>query len=587
MEDRLQQLERKVELLTARMERIESRLALGPTTDWPPRPALEASEPDLSAEFAPTRAAFARWIPLLGRTLLVLGGAFLIRALSDGGALRLEVGIALGLALATASIGLAHQASARGRRTSAQFHGVAGALIGYPLALETATRMGALPAWAATVIVGALTALLFVLALRDHLASLAWVGTIGCLGSVMVLTKATDALQELTVVTLLLAVSALWLSEVRHWKALPWLPVFAMDLLVLRDLFTAIRARGPDRGPLILSLVFCSTVTALSLVWLGYRSWLRAAALGTFEVAQTVIGVVIGLIALAQLGPRFGWGTAAVGVVAFALATASMAVALAIVPRGHSGSDFLFYSAAAVALQFAGAAFLIPTSLRGVLWAALAWGAAVLVRRFPRPALWAYAVILGCAAAVASGLVEMFAQALIAGGEQAPRAPSVGSVVVFAVLLGVYQGVASSPVRLTRRGWFERGVATGLALLVALCTVAWVVQGERALLGGRSSDRAFLASARMVGLMVVANFFAWARRRLPLPELGWTAYVLLVLSGIKLLAEDIPYGRAATLVVAFALYGLSLIVVPRLTRQGPALDEAPTLQTAAAAPAKH
>jgi len=79
---------------------------------------------------------------------------------------------------------------------------------------------------------------------------------------------------------------------------------------------------------------------------------------------------------------------------------------------------------------------------------------------------------------------------------------------------------------------------------------------------------------------------AWARRRLPLPELGWTAYVLLVMGGIKLLAEDIPYGRAATLVIAFALYGLSLIVVPRLTRQGPALAESSKLQAAAAAPAK-
>jgi len=586
MEDRLQQLEQKVELLTARMERIESRLALGPTTDWPPSPTPDASEPDLSAEFAPTRAAFVRWIPLLGRTLLVLGGAFLIRALSDGGALRLEVGIALGLALATASIGLAHQASARGRRTSAQFHGIAGALIGYPLALETATRMGALPAWAAIAVVGALTALLFVLSLRDHLASLAWVGTVACLGSVAVLTKATDALQELTVVTLLLAASALWLSEVRHWRALRWLPMFAMDLLVLRGLFTTIRAGGADRGPLILSLVFCAAVTALSLVWLGYRSWLRAVPLGAFEVAQTVIGVAIGLIALAQLGPRFGWGMAPVGAVAFALAAASMAVALVIVPKEQNAFDFLFYSGAALALQFIGTVFLIPTSVRGVFWAALAWGAVVLVRGFPRPALWAYAVLLCCAAAISSGLVEMFAQALIAGREQAPRASNLGSVIVFALLLTVYQAVTSSPVRLTTRGWFERGIATALALLAALGTVAWIVQGERALLGSRGSDRAYLASARMAALMVVANFLAWARRRLPLPELGWTAYVLLVMGGIKLLAEDIPYGRAATLVIAFALYGLSLIVVPRLTRQGPASAESPKLQAAAAAPAK-
>ncbi len=45
-------------------------------------------------------------------------------------------------------------------------------------------------------------------------------------------------------------------------------------------------------------------------------------------------------------------------------------------------------------------------------------------------------------------------------------------------------------------------------------------------------------------------------------------YVVLILGGIKLIAEDFMSGRPATLVLSLAVYGAALIVAPRWVRRG-------------------
>jgi hypothetical protein len=43
---------------------------------------------------------------------------------------------------------------------------------------------------------------------------------------------------------------------------------------------------------------------------------------------------------------------------------------------------------------------------------------------------------------------------------------------------------------------------------------------------------------------------------------------VLAIAGVKMVLEDLPRSRPATLFLAFALYGGALIVVPRLRRRG-------------------
>ena len=52
-------------------------------------------------------------------------------------------------------------------------------------------------------------------------------------------------------------------------------------------------------------------------------------------------------------------------------------------------------------------------------------------------------------------------------------------------------------------------------------------------------------------------------------ELGWLVYPLLVGEGLRLLLEDIRYGRPATLFITLALYGGALIATSGLMRRNP------------------
>ena len=101
-----------------------------------------------------------------------------------------------------------------------------------------------------------------------------------------------------------------------------------------------------------------------------------------------------------------------------------------------------------------------------------------------------------------------------------------------------------------------------MALAVSGVAVAWlapIVTGT-----GADSSPGALATLRTVALVVTAVAVAWMGRRAELSEAGWLAYPLLGVTGLKILLEDLSRGRPATLILAFACYGLGLIVVPRI-----------------------
>jgi hypothetical protein len=69
-------------------------------------------------------------------------------------------------------------------------------------------------------------------------------------------------------------------------------------------------------------------------------------------------------------------------------------------------------------------------------------------------------------------------------------------------------------------------------------------------------------------LAVAALLVAWASRQARFREWAWLVYPLLVVIGLKMVAQDFKFSRPATLFIALALYGAALIVAPRLRRGG-------------------
>ena len=77
------------------------------------------------------------------------------------------------------------------------------------------------------------------------------------------------------------------------------------------------------------------------------------------------------------------------------------------------------------------------------------------------------------------------------------------------------------------------------------------------------------AGLRTIATCLVALTLGLLSSRFKRPELGWLAYMAVGLGALKLFAEDLPLGNAASLVVSLLSYGLVLIFLPRLQRREP------------------
>jgi len=168
-------------------------------------------------------------LQLAGRSLVVLAGAFLVRAVTEAGAVPAGAGIALGLAYAVVWIVLADRATGAGNHASAAFHGLASAAIAFPLLFEATARFKFLsPAASAVALAGILALALFV-AWRRDLSRLAWVFAIGAAATAMALAAATKTLLPFVSFLLGLGLVTLWLGYLRGWRALGWTIAVAVD----------------------------------------------------------------------------------------------------------------------------------------------------------------------------------------------------------------------------------------------------------------------------------------------------------------------------------------------------------------------
>jgi hypothetical protein len=151
---------------------------------------------------------------------------------------------------------------------------------------------------------------------------------------------------------------------------------------------------------------------------------------------------------------------------------------------------------------------------------------------------------------------------------------------VFATSLLSYVLLAREKADVRKMTWQIPRIA--LAAIAALGAGGLAVAELKPSIG---ADPGAVAALRTGVLASAALLLAAGRRRTGLAELAWLAYAVLVLGAGKLLLEDLPEGRPATLFVAFVLYGGALLAVPRLLRRAQAPAPRQPGPTAPAPPA--
>jgi len=555
VESRLQALEEKVTRLGERIDQLERRLAGLPAPAM--FPTWPEGEPRLPG-VPPAGAETTRWITLLGRSCVVLGGAFLIRALTDSRVVPLGAGVALGMLFAAAWVFFSHRAGASGATLSAGFHGVTAALIAYPLILETTARLGAMSDPVAALTLIGFTALLLLASWRDRLGWLAWIGILPCLLTTLVLVRATHGRAEYTAVLLVLAAATFWLVDRPQWGGLRWIVAGGLDLVVLRAVLTS-------TPPLLATSL---ALAGLSLALVFSRTAALSRPVDTFEALQTLAGLVIGLAGALRASVQAGYGPGPVAAGVIAASLLALVFAAGVVPRrGNRDLDFLFYATLSVGLLAFGLALLTSGEARGVLWAVLALLTALLGRRRHPGSLWSFAALLAWGGALSSELMRGIWQALASRGPAAGPLASPGSLAVLALVVLAYLATVPPPRLAVDIGpsWGSPRVPAAVLLFLGSAGLAAIV--VRALCPF-TADLARLATARTVVAVAVALSLALVLRRLACPELKWIAYLALVLGGVVLVVQGLPSGRPLLLLISFVVYGAGLIAVPRLAPPG-------------------
>lgn len=573
MDDRLGSLEQKVDELSHALAAVQERLL-----------AIE-SNPASAAVGAARRAAVPGWAPdaagepgsddsevvtvlgLVGRTCLVLGGAYLLRALTDGGTLPRMAGTLVGLAYAVAWLLMAHRQPAGRPTLVPAFYGAAAALIAFPLLWEATVSFRLLSPAAAALAMTVITGLALWIAWRRRLQSLAWIITIAALLAAPLFMLALGPAVPFGFYLAFLGIVTLWMGYSLDWIWLRWPVAFAVDLTVVMMAGSVTGAWGREGASAVMLLQL--SLFGAYLASIAARTIWRCRDVIPFEVVQTLVLFAVGFGGAAYVMRSTGSGAPVLGVASLVFGIGSYGVAFAFVDwrRGH-WKNFVFYTSLAVVFVLAGTGLTVGARSQAVAWSACAVASAWLGWRYSTIALWPHSATYIVSAAIVSGLVAFVSDAFLASSAStwAPFAwPALGVLAAAAACCAVSVPAVGESWRRAAR---MPKLAVAIVLLLGVgATVVGLLVPLLSARPGAGADAGVVAGVRTFVLAAAAMVLAWLGGSGTFPEGRWLTHVVLVIGGLKLLMHDFMAGRPATLFVSLAVYGAALIVAPKWARR--------------------
>jgi hypothetical protein len=569
MDERLKKLEETVGTLEAAVIRQDRRIAIleGVAVD---APAVAKDVADTGGPVDTAQEALSDQWPisavkgtpaLVGRSLLILAGAFLLRALTEAGTLATGTGVFLGLTYATSWIVAAALAGRKGARGSAGFFAVCAAVIADPLIFEASTEFGVLSPVGGAVALAIITAAGLVVASHWRLQESAWVFAVGAMATATILAMVRPPGEAATAVLVALGLASVWLASARGWESLRWLTAVAANVGVLRLTAMATVPGGPHgidppHSPLVAVL---QGVLVLGYVGSSFARAVRGRnPVRAFDFLQTAAAWAIGWGGAVQLARATDSGTPGLAVFALLVGCAAYAGAFGVVDRRQGRNrSFLFLSSLGLALVLLGLSG-ITGSASAVVLAMLALIAAAVGSRWDRVTLRAHSAVLLMAAWITSGVAAEAAGDLSgrAGFDAVPGA--VAMIVAFLTVITTM--VVLFARRLKTTGWAQRLPLTALLIMSGIVVAATLVSVAALVAPGSAL---WMGTVALSALTIVAAVLAsrWGIR-----EAGWVVYPLLALTGFRVLLTDLASGRTVVFVIALAAYGTALVLSPRLLR---------------------
>lgn len=566
MDDLLDALAR----LDARLENLERRVAAldhqssssSQPSSQPARsrpvptaiPAPQGAATDLVA-LPPTGGVF----PVVGKAMLGIAGAYLLRAVAESGSVPKLAVVVLALAYAGTWLVWAARVPV-GARFASTAYAVTAALILAPMLGELTLRFQVLPASVTAGLLSAFVVAASILAWKRNLAPVVWASGTAAVFTALALLIVSHDLVPYIAALLVMALASEAAAARNRWLGFRFVMAPAADIAVLILIYIHSLPAASCVGYIAVST--SALLTLPSLLFLIYgagiacRTLLQRRRMTMSEVVQGMIAFVLAALSWLWFAPDTG--RVGLGVFCWVLSAACYTAAFVWFDRVEEQRNYHVYATWSVALVLAGS-FLILSPAQVALFLSGASIVATLVGlRMARLTPELHGLVFLITAAFASGLLQYAGRAL-AG--TFPTVPGwrvwvvAGSALLCYTIGGRFEG----------ERWNER-LLRFLAAILAVSAVATFLVSCLVWLAalGMTPGASHVAIIRTLITCALALAVAFSGSRWHRIELVWTAYGTLLFVTAKLLFDDLPHGHSGSIAISIFLYAAALILIPRV-----------------------
>lgn len=511
-----ERLEQQLQDLAERVARLERFNGLSPQpASTVPAAAIPAGHP---LEHVPNL------LPIVGRALLGLAGAYLLRALTEARTLPPRVGMVAGIVYALFWLGWAARRPADERMPTA-IDSLTAVLILSPLLWEACDRFHLLGAWTAAAALAVFAVFGMLISWRKNLLVVSTFATVAALATGAALMVATREVLPYTLLFLAIAAAIEFSACFDHWLSERWFVALAADLAVVVAAYTHAPASGLLAAQAGLLAVYLASVIFRTL-WRGY-------SITVFETAQCAAAFAIG---------RSG------GLLLICAAACYLA-SFALLERPKTSSrNFYTYSTCAIVLAVVGSRLLLAGDAAAWTWSALAVACIWAGGFFGRLTLQVHGVIYLWLALATSGAFANGAAVLL--GEAACSRDLLAGLITG----GLAYGLIGKAPAVWRTAVAAAFTWTGAAVAAGVFTT--IV----------NAPQAYDATIRTGIVGALALVLAWAGTRWKRPELALLVYPVMLLAGYRLFVSSLHQTDKLALFLSLLLLGGVLTALPRVKR---------------------
>jgi hypothetical protein len=540
--DTLNRLEARLETLEQRVYALEH--PAGAPVEIPAQVASPAAaattEEGLSAPLA--SGAFQ----VLGKALLGIAGAYLLRAVAESSSLPKTAVAAVAILYALGWLVWASRVKA-GDWLAGTTYACTSALILAPMLWELTLRFNVLPAAVSAVVVCGFVVAASALAWKRDFAPVLWVANFTGVAIALTLAIASHQILAFTAVLLLMMLIGEYAAGCNHESGVRVLVALAADTAVWALLYIysspeSTRADYPALGSaaLLAPGLGLFLIFGLSLI---YRTVLKRKAITVFETIETMIAFLLGVFSVVLSG-------------------AAYAGAFVYFDCAAERRNYLVFASWSAALFLGGSLLCVPQGWQPVWLSVAAVGATFASTRLQRFALELHGMVFLLAAAGISGLLNGVFDALAGTVPGAPGMSvcvvSVSAVVCYAVIKPCQE-----------KKWTRQFLSTVFAALAIAALAALTVQGLAWLTALKvipgAHHLAFIRTLTVCAAAIALAYSGAHWRRMELTRIGYAALGLLA---VKLVLEDLRHGHLGFIAGSIFLFAITLIVVPRVARMG-------------------